>query len=71
MGHHRSLRAGHVHKGVAWELERTALLLVRRKPETKATGIEKGQAQTGSLHPVMRAKRKTNRMKANGVLGSE
>ena len=46
-GHHRGLRVGHVHTGVAWELERTVISL-RRAPGRQA-GIQEGQAQTGDL----------------------
>jgi hypothetical protein len=70
-GHHRDLRAGHVHTGVAWELERTVISLwrepVRHAGTKNGARRRRGHLRTRAANP----KGDTNPSGGHKVSGSE
>ena len=58
--HHRRLRAGHVQKGVARELERTANSSSESNRTSTANRFTKGPGASGYSHAGKRAERNTN-----------
>ena len=69
--HHRRLRAGHVHKGVARELERTANSSWESIRTSTANRFNKRPGVCRNSQPCMRAKNTNRKREPTEVSGSE